>query len=90
MRGRFLIFAAPALLIGVAAAPAGAEENQVQRADRQIEACLAEARAQAPDQTAHGRRMVLANECICAQNKDFCSGGMVQDPALRQRILDDK
>lgn len=74
-----------------AAAPAvSAEENQTQKSDPQIEQCLADARQQAPDLSAHGKRMLLANQCICAKAPKLCVGGMIQNDLLRQRLLDDK
>ncbi len=85
------LLALSALLL--AAAPAGAEEsfkpNKTVEAD--ISACLASARAKAPDATAHGQRILLATQCICSTHKELCAGGGVpQDGHMRERIDEDK
>lgn len=74
----------------LAADDAAPGTNSVQAGDREIEACLAESRAQAPDLASHDRRIVMTTQCICSRVANLCRQGMIQDGRLRQRVLDDK
>jgi hypothetical protein len=79
-------------LLGMLSSPVLAEEifapdNKV---ETDVTACLADARAKAPDATAHNRRVLMATACVCDAHKELCRSGIPQDGHLRQRINEDK
>jgi hypothetical protein len=85
-----LAIALTALALPALADNPRAQDNAIQSDDKKIEACLTNARADANDVTAHDKRIVEANQCVCAQVPNLCNHGMIQDFRLRQRVLDDK
>jgi hypothetical protein len=81
-------------LTGAAAAVGTAQAEEIFAPDKKVEAdvsaCLINARAKAPDNVAHDRRVILATTCICSSHKELCHDGMPQDGHLRQRVSEDK
>lgn len=79
-------------LLGCLAAPAHAEETFAPdpKVEADVTACLADARAEAPDTVAHDRRVLTATACVCRVHKELCLSGIPQDGHLRERIDEDK
>jgi|GEM_PF-3634205 len=84
------LFAGFLSISGAWAEDAAQDTKMVQAAETVVNSCLEQARTQAPDATAHDRRILLASSCICSKAPGICHGGMPQDYRTRQRISEDK